>query len=277
MKTCIITIVKNEQEYLEDFIKYHLDLGITDIFIWEDLGSESHKNITDKYENVHLSSILDLYEDERERFLIQCEREAQKPIKTKLLNKALQYIHSLGKYDWTFNIDNDEYITCTEPLEDVLGRYKDYDGVMLYWQNYGCSGHLYKPKYDKPIWEIYTEKAGYEVETDLQMGNICKFTINMKRYNPKMYWDLHNSKENWCKVDFSKDDRRRVVLGDFFLRHYITKSVEEWYKKLYIRGMFYRGHRNEKSLYDMCPEVKEQIKADKGFQRYMIEKYNILV
>ena len=92
-----------------------------------------------------------------------------------------------------------------------------------------------------------------------------------------MYWDLHNSKENWCKVDFSKDDRRRVVLGDFFLRHYITKSVEEWYKKLYIRGMFYRGHRNEKSLYDMCPEVKEQIKADKGFQRYMIEKYNILV
>ena len=36
MKICIFTIIKNEQEYLEEWIKYHLDLGIDHLFIFED-------------------------------------------------------------------------------------------------------------------------------------------------------------------------------------------------------------------------------------------------
>jgi hypothetical protein len=46
MKVCVFTIIKNEQEYLEEWIKYHLDLGVDHLFIFEDDGSESHKDIT---------------------------------------------------------------------------------------------------------------------------------------------------------------------------------------------------------------------------------------
>ena len=46
---CILTIIKDEQEYLEEWIKYHLNLGINHIFILEDSNSTSHRYITDKY------------------------------------------------------------------------------------------------------------------------------------------------------------------------------------------------------------------------------------
>ena len=35
--------------YLDEWIRYHLDLGIDHIFIFEDIDSDSHKDITDKY------------------------------------------------------------------------------------------------------------------------------------------------------------------------------------------------------------------------------------
>ena len=59
MNVCIITVIKNEQEYLNEWIRYHLDLGIDHLFIFEDKGSESHKEITDKYssDRVSLNSV----------------------------------------------------------------------------------------------------------------------------------------------------------------------------------------------------------------------------
>jgi len=68
MKTCILTVIKNEQEYLEEWIKYHLDLGIDHIFIFEDLDSDSHKEITDKYaDNVTLNSVSILLDEENKK------------------------------------------------------------------------------------------------------------------------------------------------------------------------------------------------------------------
>ena len=56
--SCILTVIKNEHEYLDEWIKYHLDLGINHIFIFEDIDSDSHKEICDKYgDKVSLNSI----------------------------------------------------------------------------------------------------------------------------------------------------------------------------------------------------------------------------
>ena len=57
MKNCILTVIKNEHEYLDEWIQYHLNLGIDYIFIFEDIDSDSHKKITDKYDKVFLKNI----------------------------------------------------------------------------------------------------------------------------------------------------------------------------------------------------------------------------
>ena len=67
MKTCIITIIKNEHEYLKEWIDYHLALDIDHLFIFEDTDSDSHKAITDNYpqDKVTLSSILSVLDPDK--------------------------------------------------------------------------------------------------------------------------------------------------------------------------------------------------------------------
>ena len=70
MLSCIVTIIKNEHEYLDEWIKYHLNLGINHIFIFEDIDSKSHKVICDKYKNmVTLNNIRHVIIDKEDKKL----------------------------------------------------------------------------------------------------------------------------------------------------------------------------------------------------------------
>ena len=272
VKTAIATVVKNELDYIEDFITYHLDIGIDEIFIYEDYGYVSHKEICDKYDNVYLSSILDIF-PRRERGNIIKMRKNNVPPQTTYINQILKYLHPTHNDGWwIWLIDIDEYITSTEPISDVLSRFSDRDSVLVYWKNFGCSGHIYKPKYDKPIWEIFTQQCGYEQYSDLKYYKITKFCVNMNKWKPTQKYYIHNASVNWVKVDGSYK-RTEIVYEPLYLRHYITKSVEEYAWKVWVRLMFHNGHRQWKSLFEMCPEVKNKI--DNDFFEYFKQKYGV--
>ena len=270
MNICIFTVIKDETDYLEDFLKYHTELGLH-IFVFEDLFSVSHKDITDKYNNVELHSVKELYSEEEIPELIE-NRIQKKPPQTDFINRGLKYIHSINKYDWCWLIDIDEYITSTEPISSVLSRFNDRDSVLVYWKNYGCSGHVYKPIYNKPIYEIYTQPCNYEQYSDFKYYKITKFCVNLNKWTEqKKYW-IHNANVNWIKADGTYK-RTEIVYEPLYLRHYITKSVEEYLWKVFCRGMFHNGHRNWKSLWEMCPETKDKI--DENFINYFKRKYGV--
>ena len=271
MNICIFTVVLNEQDYLTDFLDYHTKMGI-DIFVFEDVFSLSHSYITDKYNNVELHSVKELYEEKEIPQLIE-NRMQKKPPQTDFINRGLKYVHSLNKYDWCWLIDCDEYITSTEPISDILSRFNNRDAVLVYWKNYGVSGHVYKPIYDKPIYEIYTQPCNYEQYSDFKFYKITKFCVNLNKWTEqKKYW-IHNANVNWIKADGSFK-RTEIVYERLYLRHYITKSVEEYLWKVFCRGMFHNGHRNLKSLVEMCPETKD-ILLDKDFCFYINKKLKI--
>lgn len=270
MNICIFTVIKDEQDYLNDFLDYHTKMGI-DVFVMEDIGSLSHKSICDQYDNVYLASILDIFPKEQHNEIIQMKRD-KIPRQTLYVNQGLRYIHSLNKYDWCWLIDCDEFITSTEPISSVLSRYNDYDGVLVYWKNFGVSGRLKKPFYDKPIYDIYTEPCGYELFSDFKYKKITKFCVNLNKWKPEHKYYIHNAPRNWVKADGTYK-RTDIVYEPLYLRHYITKSVEEYLHKVYVRGMFHNGHRQLKSLYEMCPETKNMI--DDDFRDYFKNKYGV--
>ena len=43
--SCILTVIKNEHEYLDEWIRYHLNLGIDHIFIFEDINYEEEYSL----------------------------------------------------------------------------------------------------------------------------------------------------------------------------------------------------------------------------------------
>ena len=276
MAKCLIaTVIKNERDYLKDFIEYHLNLGVNEIHIYEDYGSDSHKEICDNFKNVYLHSILDIYpENEREEYIQM--RINDIPPQTKNINQILKYLYPTHNDDWwVFLTDIDEFITCTEKFPDILDRYKEHQAVLIYWQNYGCSGHIYKPIYDKPIWEIYTEKCWYEQYSDYKHFKITKFVVNMSKWKPEHKYFIHNAPRNWVKADFTYK-RSEPVFAPLYLRHFILKSWEEWCYKILIRGNFHTGHRQYRSFFEMQPDMEEKIRNDKGFKDYFYKKYGVM-
>ena len=94
MNICIFTVIKDEQEYLDDFLAYHTEKGM-DIFVFEDVFSSSHKFITDKYENVELHSVKELYSEDEIPQLIE-NRKNKVPPQTDYINRGLKYISMIG-------------------------------------------------------------------------------------------------------------------------------------------------------------------------------------
>lgn len=272
MNICIFTVIKDEELYLDDFIRYHLNMGI-DIFVFEDVFSHSHSFIADKYDNVELHSVKELYTPDEIPQLIE-NRRNKVPPQTDYINRGLKYIHSLNKYDWCALIDIDEFITCTEKFPDIMDKYKEHQAVLLYWQNYGCSGHIYKPDDKRPPYEIYTEKCGYEKYSDMKMYKITKFIVNMNKYKPTMKFWIHCANVDFIKADMTYK-RTEIVYEPLYLRHFITRSCEEYAWKVWVRSCMHPGHRCWKSLREMDGDIYEKLKADKNFFPYFKEKYGV--
>lgn len=260
MKSCIYTVVKDEQDYLDEFIRYHLDLGIDHIFIAEDRNSMPHKEITDKYptDKVTLISVYDLFatNEELENMLNKCGRLNN--IQYKYIGNGLSYIKKHYDFDWCFLVDADEYVTLEDDsstIDSVMNEFEEYEAVVLQWRNYGANGLIHKPSYkDKGIMDTYTKEACLPPKDNVRWT--VKPVYNLRKYKDIDINSHHlpNRGIKWCKPDFSKDEKR-IVYDKIYIRHYMTKSFEEYAWKVYVRGMFFKHHRDYDTFFDMNQDM----------------------
>ena len=272
MKTAIHTVILNElDEYLKPWLDYHSKM-VDHIFIFEDIGSHSHKHITDQYPNVTLQSVLDIFDDENLRQKVINEKSQGRIVQMYYLREGVTQIQALDKYDWCFTIDIDEFITLQEPykaISDVLKEFQDKDGILIQWQNYGASGHIYKPNYEgRDYREFYTEKAPFN-EHDARFKITTKIAWNLNRITKWNLCGLHCMAGKWVNTK-GKRDRFEICYDKMYLAHYVTRSWEEWVWKLYQRGMhcgnrhrkidhFFEINPNMMDRYDELIKIKDNI------------------
>lgn len=272
LKVAIHTVILNElDEYLKAWLDHHSPM-VDHIFIFEDIGSHSHKHITGQYPNVTLKSVLDLYDDEK-------NKQRLIDVKTKgginqmdYLKEGVWKIQNLHQYDWCFTLDVDEFITLQEPysaIPDVLSEFQDKAAVIIQWQNYGASGRIYKPNYNgRDYREFYTEKAPFN-KHDAAVKITTKIAWNLNKITRWHLCGLHCTVGDWVNTKGVKD-RKEICYDKMYLSHYVTRSWEEWVWKLYQRGM-HCGNRHRKDeqffeinpdmlpMYDECIKLKNKI------------------
>lgn len=258
--SCIFTVIKDEQEYLEEFIIYHLNLGVNHIFIFEDVNSTSHKNICDKYlDRVTLNSIKMFSFDEYKRNDIHNNWDDYR--QNAYCREGLDWIKNNFNYDWVFCIDCDEYVTLedeTKTLPEVLNMYSDYGAIILSWQNYNANGYIKKPNYKgRGLVNTYTQKCSKSIN-DAQWKS-TKIVFKFERFKKNYYLGSHICSDlcKWIKSDFSRD-HNKPIYKNIYIRHYITKSWEEYVWKLKTRGMFHKTHRNFEEFFEMNPDLKDK-------------------
>ena len=254
MTSCILTVIKNEHEYLDEWIKYHLDLGIDHIFIFEDIDSDSHKEICKKYDNVTLNCIsIVLNEDDKRKTRELKLTKKQNPQDIYFTNSLL-WIKKNYQYDWCFVIDVDEFITTYKPLLDILNEFRYYDGIVLQWKIFGANGNVSKPNYNNgSIISTYTKESNYIGHNVIEWTT--KTCYNLNTFEKSYYKNNHqpSDKCKWCKTDFS-NIRTKIVYDKIYIKHYMTKSWEEYINKR-KRGYFMGFARTIDMFFKINPDM----------------------
>ena len=256
--SCILTVIKNEHEYLDEWIKYHLNLGINHIFIFEDIDSDSHKDICDKYgDKVSLNCIDIVLDDYNKKITKEFKLSKKKNPQEIYFPKGLMRIKKNYQYDWCFVIDVDEFITPYKPISDVLGEFQGYDGIVIQWKVFGANGNISKPNYmNKGVVETYTKESNYAGHYVLEWTT--KTCYNLHTFKESYFKNNHQPTDecNWCRTDFS-NSRPKIIYDKIYIRHYMTKSWEEYIakrKRGYFMGfartvdMFFRINQDMFSL-----------------------------
>jgi hypothetical protein len=259
MKTCICTVIKNEHQYLDEWIQYHIRLGIDYIFIFEDFDSDSHKDITDKYDNVELNSICKILNDTDIKVVKDLKITKKSNPQYIYIRRGLLYIQSLHIYDWCFVIDNDEFITLENTntcLKDVIQLYNSYDAFIMQWKCYGASGLINKPNYsNNGVVDTYTEEIKGFIPTATPQS-LSKTCYNLKTYKDEFFLYTHQPSKycNFCRTNFEKN-RNKPVYDKIYIRHYITKSWEEYVWKRKYRGFLFGKIRDFDFFFKVNPEL----------------------
>lgn len=203
MKTSIVCIAKNEDNYIKEWINYHLKLGFDDVFIYC-----NNWYYEDNRENVHT---------------IQSNGERQQPLVYNLYYNDYKLL-----YDWISFLDVDEYIILKKHnnIKDFLSNYESYPSVGINWYLFGDNGQTKVTNDEYSLIKRFTKR-------ELSVNPHIKSIINTK-FNHS-YIDTH------CSTGDIIDPEFNMVSGPLHhngtnsiaqINHYFCKTIEEFNFKI---------------------------------------------
>jgi hypothetical protein len=201
MYTLIATMVRDDGDYIDEWVKYHLLIGFEHVLIYD------HK------------SIIPVIPKWGTKVTVK-RIEAELPFP--------EYIHLSTfrdfKSHWIMACDVDEFLVLLQhnDVRELLANYEHFGGLGIPWSMYGSSGHIKKPSgnvKDSYLWRTVDEGKQYVK------------TIANRRYFQDM-GDPHfvySSKplvnEAFEPFEGSLTTSPRQLCK---LNHYFTRSYEEW-------------------------------------------------
>ena len=248
MKTAICVIIKDENDYLDEWLSWHLNLGINEIFLYEDYRSKSHLDIVKPYgDRVHLNSIDIIFNPPNINTMEQIQVQ------------LFRYFFNMYKndFDWILFNDIDEFLILKQPLHELLEEYKDETAILLNWKWYGASGHINKPK--GKVMDNYTKYV--TINTDWKYN--FKSFLNCKKFKK---WEQPTHKVEGGVFPLTDWGGYKA-----WLNHYFTKSWEEWKTKILERGDVCPGNRKLNEFFNLNRDMlslKEQLMSE------VMERYN---
>lgn len=215
MKVSICAIAKCENNYINDWVNYHLNLGVDNIFIFDN-NDPSYERVESKISiktgKVYIIKIPYL-----------------KGFQTKIYNK----FYSKSTDDWILFIDIDEYVVLNKwkNIKDFLNDniFSSCNVIRLNWRMFGDDDKISRPMIHPVNEEITTRIAGHKYEShgkEIIRGNLSGINIVSSHYcliNNKLPKQIMpDGKETIGKVGGLRD------CSDAYINHYMTKTLSEF-------------------------------------------------
>lgn len=241
VNTVICTIAKNENYYINNWARYHLDLGFNKIYLFDNnetttqyVGDFLDEDIRDRVE------IIDKRGIHRQALQLDCYNEF--------------YREHGNTFDWCAFIDADEFVFGVEDVGLWLAdsKYDRFDMIRLKWNLYGDDGVIERDL-SKPVQHFFKyivnnnaiSNQGKAIIRGSLLGiNIgsCHYAFRGEDYVDGVITDKTKiSILNQCLPSGFVSHSRITIKEDYsrekiFLNHYMTKTLSEFAFQKYKRG-----------------------------------------
>jgi hypothetical protein len=215
----VCCIAKNEGPYILEWITYHLKLGFSHIYIYDNNDdSESLPNYLSKTE---------LFKNEKTKNKIIIIPFPGKGRQVEAYNNFI--MHQSHKHKWVAVLDCDEFIVLKtwEPITNFLSKVCKQGSLVLHWRIFGDSGRTNYSS--EPVTERFTMcwKNLYGLVKSI---SLC---ADVNNYTNPHFSILKNGFQHDCsgRITSGPDDnsQERLKLIDFaYINHYFGKTYEEW-------------------------------------------------
>ena len=221
VKFLICASFKMEGCYLEEWINYHLGLGFQKIYLHDNNIENDDKNeikkIRKNYKNVYF-----------------IDKRNQKYEQAKWYTKFYSTLHS---NQWCLFIDIDEFLTFTNGYNLYTyiqeAENKKCDQIKLNWMVYGNNGHITKD--DAPVLLRFPMPVQYPNSIKSHLINNKNTKGFVKGGNKGKFISMHYFHGNirGCNGNLNNCPNNTpyhfpLAWNKSYLRHYATKSEEEW-------------------------------------------------
>ena len=227
-KVCLCAIGKKENLYIKEFINHYKQLGYNHIYLYDNNDEND-----ERFEDI-------IQEDINEGYVTLINYRGFRGIKNNPQLDAYYdcYEKNNKKYKWLSFFDIDEFleikpnnITIQEFFDNK--RYYKCEHIKMHWIVYSDNNLLYYE--NKQIKERFTLESSYK-----KINKHIKSTVrgNLSHNYWKIAWTPHSTTDEFysCTSSGKKVDSVQFFFTpDYeygFLRHYPTKTIEEFCKKI---------------------------------------------
>lgn len=255
----VAAIIKNEGPYIAEWIEYHLLVGVTKFYIYD---NESEDNLKDILEPYIRDGIVE--------YKYYPGKKKQIPAYYNVLKKA-----RIETY-WLALIDCDEFIVpvSTETIpellkefESVTGGGRGYSGLGINWMMYGSSGQ--QTKKEGLVIERFKDHAEEKfsrnliIKTILNPRDVVSISIHYAIYRIGKFC-VNTNKDI---LSYRSSD---VVFDKIRINHYFSKSYEEFLQKAQKGSA---NHGTLKSIQQFYDYDRNEIKNDPIMDKYIPKIY----
>ena len=224
----LCAIGRRENRYAREFVEHYIGLGFDHIYICDNNrgGEERFEDVLQEYIDSGVVSIHDY----RDRDTVQMQ--------------AYTEIYALygGMHGWMAFFDFDEYLVLESgTVKKWLDKNRDADAVLVNWMCMTDGGMIHDD--GRPLLERFTEAMPYDTPVQYDFpdndhvksivrGGLAKVVFRRNPHVPDTAQCCHTADGVPCEaLPFQPYSYKTA-----YLKHFVTKTVEEWMKNKWQKG-----------------------------------------
>lgn len=216
----VMGIAKNEDDYLSEWIAFHMAVGAEHIFLYDNQSTIPISQSMKKYIDAGWLTVIDY------------------PGAGVQMQAYTHFIKEHGHLTkWSCVVDCDEFAIPKQhnSIQEVLEKFEPYGALCPNWKIFGSNNHIQKPEgltiENFTMGSTKQQVANKHIKTIFQPARTLKAWRDPHSFVYKPPYFAVNEKLQYVNGPFNKD-----ISWDLLqINHYVVRSLEEYKVKL-LRG-----------------------------------------